>query len=448
MHKPTLHSVFLHLALLGLVFSGPVPARANDLLDVFRQAQARDPQLEIQAQQRAAQIESRPQARAALLPQLAVTAERAHERLGPEDPAPTGDSSQVGVGITQTLWNLEAFQRLRASGFDVAEAEARFEAARQGLLLRVAEAYFHVLSAADQLATNRAAREAFGGLLNQARVREETGIGPRSAVLQAESFYDATLQPVIDAGNNYEDALRALAAISGSYRDVLAALRDDAALPPATPSPADDWLARARSTNPGLLASASHVESAEHLLSAEQASGMPTLSARGSLASLREDAALGPDSDQRRIALSLTWPLFQGGAVASRTREARARYRQAQAEYEQALRDVERQLRRSYVGSQRGSERIEAGRRLVASTQAAIEAARNNVEFGTGSEFELLNAQNLHFVALSSYHQARFDYLLDTLRLQQLAGELGERDLLRIDALLVDGSARGAANVP
>jgi outer membrane protein len=72
-----------------------------------------------------------------------------------------GTVHSLGVNLSQTLWSFQAFSQLKEANSAAAAAEAAYQGARQNLLLRVAQAYFGILSAADQLATNRGEREAF-----------------------------------------------------------------------------------------------------------------------------------------------------------------------------------------------------------------------------------------------------------------------------------------------
>jgi outer membrane protein len=132
--------------------------------------------------------------------------------------------------------------------------------------------------------------------------------------------------------------------------------------------------------------------------------------------------------------------LLQGGAVASAVRQSRALYRQAEAEFDAALRDAERQTRAAFRNIVNGVKRIGAARRAVASGRDAVEASRRNVEFGTGTEFDLLNAQVNYFTAIRAYSQVRYDYLTSVLTLKQQVGRLDEHDLDSIDDLLVDSS--------
>jgi outer membrane protein len=139
--------------------------------------------------------------------------------------------------------------------------------------------------------------------------------------------------------------------------------------------------------------------------------------------------------------VSFSWPILQGGAVASAVRQSRALYAQAQAEFEASLRDTEKQTRAAFRNIVSGVQRIAAARRAVASGRDAVEASRRSVEFGTGKEFDLLNAQNNYYVAIRAYNQARYDYLTNVLTLKLEAGRLAERDLSAIDGLLVETSS-------
>jgi outer membrane protein len=139
--------------------------------------------------------------------------------------------------------------------------------------------------------------------------------------------------------------------------------------------------------------------------------------------------------------VGFNWPLFQGGAIASAVRQSRALFRESQVNYEAIQRDTERLTRAAFRGIVTGIQRIGAAHRAVESGQRAVEAMRRNREFGTGNEFELLNAQNNYYAAQRAYNQARYDYLTNVLTLKQQAGRLTEQDLVAIDNLLIESAA-------
>jgi outer membrane protein len=432
-------------------------ARANDLQQLYEIAVSRDTTLQIATFQRNAAIETRPQAIAALLPQVAATAAATRERAGYDttqvgnlqsnacdlgnDATAShcyGTARSLGLTLSQTLWSYQSFSLLKEANSTAAAAEATFRGAQESLVLRVAQAYFAILSASDQLATNRREREAFRTLLDQARVREQTGVGPRSDVAQAQSFYDATEQSVIDAENALDDANLAMTEIVGTRAASIAPLREEIPLAAPDPDSAEEWVASARRDNFDIRAAELKAEAASHDISAQRGKGLPTLSLVGSASKLSQDPVLGGNQSLDTIGIAFSWPLFQGGAVASAVRQSRALYHEAEAELDSAQRDTERQTRAAFRGIVSGVQRIAAAHRAMDSGRAAVEASRRNVEFGTGTEFDLLNAQNNYYAAIRAYSQARYDYLTSVLTLKQQAGRLSESDLFAIDNLLVE----------
>lgn len=444
------------LACLLAVSAVSVRADAASLLDAYDAALWRDPVLRAAAEARNVAIEARPQAVAAFLPRLSATASAQRQRYtleasdpvaDPTDPAAAVDETHLAgtrrdysLALRQTVWSMEAFQRLKQSAYSVAQAEATYRDAEQGLILRVAQAYFDVLAAADTLAANRAERAAYGALVEQARRRLETGIGARIGVAEAEAFFSFTEQSVIDAELALMDAQRALQQMTGAAVPVLP-LRED--IPLRAPQPADPeaWLRAMRDDSPAVLAAWLQVGVAERGRAAVDGQYWPTLSLQGSLG--RSDVAeeLGGDQRVDSIGVVAEWHLFQGGQVRSQSRAASAQLSQAHAQCQSRLRQAERDTLGAYRGVLAGIRGIEAAQRAVTANLAALEASRNGVASGTRTEFDLLNAQNNYYAALRAYTQSRYDYLSDSLRLKAETGQLNEDDLLAIDALVVNDGA-------
>jgi outer membrane protein len=442
--------------LIAMVLAAKL-ANANDLKELYELALTRDASLQAAGFQRDAAIEVRPQALAQWLPQVSAVASATRERAGFDSGQSTGSQAadcalsaaagvqhcygtarSLGLNLSQTLWSFQAFSQLKEANFQAAAAEAGYRSAQQNLLLRVAQAYFAILSAADQLAANRGERDAFGTMLSQARTREQTGVGPRSDVEQAQAFYDATEQSVIDAQNALDDANLALTEIVGPHNAAIAPLRQDIPLVSPEPASADEWVTSARQDNFDVRTAELKMEAAERDVSAQRGRGLPTFSLTGSSSKLTQDEVLGGNQTLDTVGVSFSWPLFQGGAVASAVRQSRALYRQAQATFDSAQRDTERQTRAAFRGIVSGIQRIGAARRAVDSGHGAVEASRRNVEFGTGTEFDLLNAQNNYYAAVRAYSQSRYDYLTNVLTLKQQAGRLSEHDLAAIDDMLIE----------
>lgn len=439
-----------------------LPASGNDLKELYDIAVERDAVLQAARYQRDALIEARPQALAALLPQIVTQSSATRERLvlgsgQVNDPATAncnltngervatcyGDAKSLQATVTQTVWDYGAFSQLKAADFEVASAIANFQGVQQDLMLRVAQAYFAILSASDQLTTNRKQRDAFGTLLAQATTRAQVGVGPRSDLAQAQAFYDATEQSVIDAENALDDANLALVQIVGIRDRSVAPLREDIPLKPPDPASVDAWVASARQDNFNVMASRLSAEAAAKDIAVQKGRALPVISLTGSASSLHEDPVLGGNQNADIVGISFTLPLFQGGAIASAVRRSRALYKQSQATLDVVQRDTERQVRAAFRNVVIGIQRITAARRAVDSGQVSVDASRRNVEFGTGTEFDLLNAQTNYYAAVRAYNQSRYDYLTSVLVLKQQAGHLSPIDLIAIDDLLVTETPSG-----
>jgi outer membrane protein len=447
-----------YMPLLAALALAPGFTSANELERLYELALARDATLQAATFERAADIEARPQALSQLLPQISASASAARERAGYESESSLtsslaascsfsadqrlqhcyGNAQQLELTLSQTIWSYEAFSRLKEANLTAAAAEATLRSAQQNLVLRVAQAYFAILAASDQLAANLAEREAFATLLHQAQVREQTGVGPRGDALQAQSFYDATDEAVIDARNALHDAKLALTEIVGTHDDEVVPLREDIPLASPEPASAEDWVLSARQDNLDVRAAQLKADAAERDIGAQRGRGLPSLALIGSSSRLNQDESLGGNQSLDSVGVAFSWPLFQGGLVASAVRQSRALYRQSTALYDAAQRAAERLTRAAFRGVVTGINRVGAAGRAVQSGRSAVDASRRNVEFGTGTEFDLLNAQNNYYTAVRAYSQARYDYLTSLLTLKQQAGRLTRADLQAVDALLVE----------
>ena len=435
-------------------------AAANDLLQLYRQAQNHDATLQAALAQRDALIESKPQALALLLPQVSANASAERLRIGEQLLAPqqvagttitgcqiaAGASTQVcygdghgyGLSLSQTLWSFQSFSLLREASATAAAAEANLLAAQQALILRVAQSYFGILAARDALATNQGARDAYNTELSHARTREQTGVGPRSDSEQAQAYYDTTEQGVIDAQNALNDAELLMAEVTGSPATKVAPLRDTIPLESPDPASVEDWVTAALKDNPQVRAAHLQAAAADRDIDAKFGKALPSVVLTGGRTRAWQDLTIGGNQADDQIGVSVTWPLFQGGAVASQVRQSRALWKQALAQYAGTQRDTERLTRSSYRDVVTGIARIAAARRSVESFGVAMEADRRNLEFGTSGEFQLLSTQNQYYFAQRLYSQTRYDYLTALMTLKQQAGRLSEADLAAIDGLLVE----------
>jgi outer membrane protein len=422
---------------------GSAAGHAEDLLDIYRYALDSDPQLRAAAAANRAAQETRDQSRAPLLPQLNLSANITHTSQdvieANSDLTPTGEESYNSHGYTlslsQSIYHHDYYVQLRQTDANIARADAEFEAARQGTILRVAEAYFNLLAAQDNLATAEASKRAISQQLRQTQQRFEVGLSAITDVHEAQAGYDAAVAAELAAQNQLDVAQENLRAIIGRPPVALAALQEE--VPLLTPEPADiqQWTEMARERNLSLLAAEAAARVAAEELNRRQAGHYPTLDlvASHSKSDSTDYEDAGTETDTNRIGLQLNVPLYSGGLTTAQTREARALYSQATESLEQQRRATIRDTRSAYLAVTTGISQVKARQQALSSAQTALEATQAGFEVGTRTAVDVLNAQQVRFQAQSEYFRARYDYILATLQLRQAAGSLNEEDLAQVN---------------
>ncbi|HVI25239.1 MAG TPA: TolC family outer membrane protein [Xanthomonadaceae bacterium] len=478
------------LALALAIALLPAGAHAEDLLQTYELARAGDPQLSAAEASSRATREGAVQARAALLPQLNGSASYNRSRsTGPSsetlrdtstgqvvrDPV-TGEpiildgesesrnySRRVGVNVDQVLFDFGRFSRVKSQNALSEAADFQLRSAGDSLITRTSLAYFNVLVAIETLAAAEAQEAALKKQFDFASKRLEVGLAPITDVHEARATYDSARANTIVTRNALEDAYQALAEITGQPVRDLKALPAD--FQPQLPEKggADAWVASAIDNNPALKAQQLQVRSAEADVTTARAGHLPTLYFNGSYGkganwgtqTFSTSGIPGlvdpftnsfPSSSESRgpsFGITLSVPIFSGGATQSQVRQAIARRDAAQAQYEQDKRALERNTRNAYQTLVAGISEIEARRLALVSAQAAYDASQVGLEVGTRTVLDVLQNQQNLFNAQREYARARYNFLQQRLILEQAAGTLEVDDVQDINRLLTaDANAK------
>ena len=415
-----------------------VPAFADDLLEVYRLARANDPVLAGADATRAGTHDLADQARAALLPQAAAAAAIGRERdSGAALPTAASRTTDATLGVSQVVFDAGLWSQLKAARFNADAQDAALQAAQQQLCLRVATAYFDALLAADLLASVQANEDAFAQQVEQSQQRYQAGLDAQVDVDQSRAYQALAHGNTLAARQALIDALAAVAEITGSTPATLKTLRDE--LPLVAPEPADPqaWVATALQGNPALWAASKGVDAADSAVDAARAGHLPSLSAGVNLG--RPTGAVYGDASGRltgSVALTLTVPLFSGGATQARVSQARHQRDGAADGLEVQRRAVERAAKAAYGSVVAGIGQVRATRASVTAAQASLAATRVGREVGNRTQTDVLNAIQTLAQAQAAYAQARHQFILGRLQLQQAAGALTEADLANVNALL------------
>jgi outer membrane protein len=423
----------LRKGLAALFLLLPGLAGAADLLEVYAQARSGDPVLAAAEAARGVAREGVSQARAPLLPQWSLSWGYQQNRASEQR------SRELASRVSQVLLDFARIAQLRSAEARSEGQAALLQAARQGLAVRVTSAYFGVLTASDTLDTVQANEGAFARQVQQAQARFDAGLGAQVDIEQARTYHALSRSNTIAARKALADARQALAEITGTPTGALKVLSDSLPALPPTPDQPELWVAAALRDNPQLRADSLALQASERSLDAARAAHLPTLSAgvdSGRLNQWPQATAAANGRTETVVGLSLTVPLFAGGATDSQRRQAAYQRDAAREALEQRRRQVARETLDQFEAVQSGIAQMETTRAAVDAAARALAATQAGQELGTRNMTDLLLAIQNQAAARNAYSQARHQYVLARLLLQQAAGSVDDTQLAGINALL------------
>lgn len=429
---------------LSLVFcmSGATLAHATDLVQIFDQARQADPQFKAAEAARQAAMEAKPQAKSLVLPSVDLSGSYTRDRsditkttIGAPSTL-TFTNKVYSLNLNQVLYNRDYFTQLRQADAQVAQAESQFQSARQDLILRVSQRYFAVLAAQDNLDFAQAEKTAIAQQLNQAQQRFKVGLTAITDVREAQARYDQSVAQEIAAENQLAVSQESLRELTGQAYNSLATLTDRMPLITPQPNSVSDWVHKALSDNFSLISSMRGVDIARDSVERSRSGHYPTLNLVASHSYSDTGGLFSRTSTDDSIGVQLNVPIYQGGGISSRVRQATYLYQQAQDEMERTRRATERETRSAFLNVLSGISEVNARQQALKSSETALEATQAGYKVGTRTAVDVLNAQQDLYRARRDYAQARYNYILNTLSLKQAAGSLSEADLRSINSWL------------
>jgi outer membrane protein len=431
------------LSVLLAALLAAAPAFAVNIVQVYRDAVANDAQYATARATVEAGREKYPQGLSLLLPVIGATG---NTTWNANDYRPSNADPILGrhfntngynVSLTQPLFNWQNFMVYDQSKLQVVQAEANFVQAMQDLIVRVAQAYFDVLFAQENLAAVRANKQAISQQLEQAKKNFEVGTATITDSQEAQSRYDLANAQEIAAQNDLEVKRYALRVIVGRDVGELNRLKREAQLLPPQPANMQRWVDAAEKDSPVVQSQQAAAEVAAKEVDRVRAGHYPTLNAVANYGETNSALGLSDKVDTRaaNIGLQINIPIYQGGFVNSRTREADANRRAAEASLESARRTAALGAQQSYLGVVNGLAQVQALEAALVSSMSALESNKLGYEVGVRINIDVLNAEQQVYVTQSNLAKARFDTLIAQLRLKAAAGVLNEDDLNQINVL-------------
>lgn len=450
MQKPTL-AVLIASAFFSL------NASAADLIQVYQQALANDATYASARASLAVGMERVPQGKSLLFPTISASGSitKNNTDISPYNegqlvtveglglvqvPGVTQNlrTNQYTVALTQPLFRWANWVTYQQSKLQQAQAEAQFALAQQDLITRVAQAYFDVLTAQDTLESTTAQKVATTEQLASAKRNFEVGTQTITDTHEAQAAYDLVVAQEFAAVNDLDNKKSALQAIIGAAPAPLATLRPGVILAPPQPAVIEPWVSSAENQNYGVVVAQLGVESAKRDIERNRSGHYPTLDlvASGTHQNINGQTSSSGTTNNKAIGVQWSVPIFSGFAVTSRVRESIALEDKARNDLEATRRNAALGARQAFLGVNSGLAQVKALEAAEVSSQSALDSNKLGYQVGVRINIDVLNAQRQLYSTRRDLSRARYDTIVNGLRLKSAAGSLREDDLVPINNLL------------
>ncbi len=432
-------------------------AQAADLIQVYQQALANDTVYGSARASLAVGRERVPQGRAGLLPTVGLSGSYTRNdnafspfNEGATVTSPGGvtgivgsngvnvNSNQYTLALSQPLFRWDRWQTYEQSKLQQAITEAQFAQAQQDLITRVSQAYFDVLAAQDTLESTRAQKSATTEQLASAKRNFEVGTQTITDTHEAQAAYDLVVAQEFAAANDLENKRSALQSIIGAAPTALAPLKPGVALASPEPALIEPWVASAENQNYGVQVSQLALEVAKRDIQRNRAGHYPSLDLVASSTHNKISGQTTQSGSTTNKAIGVQWnvPIFNGFAVTSRVRESIALEDKARNDLESTRRNAAQAARQSYLGVNSGLAQVKALEAAEISSQSALESNKLGYQVGVRINIDVLNAQRQLYSTRRDLSRARYDTIVNGLRLKAASGSLREADLVPVNNLL------------
>lgn len=429
---------------LNLAVAVSYAAPALDLWEVWQLAQQRDPIYAAQRANTQANQEKINQARADLLPSIDAVSTIRHNdvrRVSGLDKSQQQNPNEWQLRLSQPLLDLTAIAKFERSRYLAAMAVLDLEQARNDLFLRVSQAYFDVLTAQDSLTSLAAEQKAIEQQLRLAEYEFELGGATITDTYEAQSRLDLVINQRIITENNLQAAKNQLNRIVGQPIYLLAPLNPNAELPVPEPTHVEAWLNQAEQGSLSIAKAGLAMQAQQQQLQANKREHAPTLSLQAHSGSQSNQGIYGPNNGARAlnssIGIELSIPLYQGGAISSKVRENVSLLQQAKHEYENSRRATTEDISTYFISVNNGIRQVNALEAAEQTSQKAVDANELAFEIGVRSNIDVLNAQKQLYETQRALAKARYDTLLNSIKLKITVGQLLDEDIAAISRMLI-----------
>lgn len=341
--------------------------------------------------------------------------------------------------LSQSLLDLATIHRWKQAEVELEQADAELAAAQQDLIIRVAQRYTQVLASQDSLKFARLEEEALQSHYNVVKEKLASGLTTEADVLESEARIAEVEAARVAAENSLEDAIYSLREATGVETPVISGLAEKIPLDRPDPQDPEFWVQKAQEQNLELLFQEKSTEVARREVKRRQAGYYPKVDFVARQSNRESGGTIfggGNEIENSEFVFRADVPIWDGGLTTARTREANDLFHAEEAELEQRKRAVNRQVRSAYAGITHAVERVESLSRSVIAQERVLETRLEGFESGLYTNLAVLDAKRDVFRARRDYAQARYEYLVHSLLLNQAVGTLDVEDVQRVNSWL------------
>lgn len=351
-------------------------------------------------------------------------------------------AANVQAFVNKPLYRPANDAAIEQANVAVKLSELSLKAAEMDVANRLAQAYFDVLLAQDNVRLVEAQKAALSEQLAQAKRNFEVGTATIVDTNEAQSRYDQVLAQEISARNEVDRTRWALRNVVGRFETNLKTLRGNAQVSLPTPASMEAWVSRAeREAYPVQIAQQTLAVSEYDVKRAEAAKSW-TLDATANVSHTQSSGSstsgLGTWTYAGLVGVTFNLPFDTTGGLSARIRETLALVDKNRNDLETARRTAGLSVRQAYLGVTSGVAGVAAQQQALKSAETQLASTKLGLEVGVRTNLDVLNAQQQVTQVQRDLAQARYNTLLNDLRLKAATGVLGENDLRATNAYLTD----------
>jgi outer membrane protein len=415
----------ISIGLMLLLWGAPSTAAEYTLEDLYRIGMQKSEKVRISSENVEIADTGKYKALSALLPK--ATAFGAYTNYSEDKRGPSGSLIQPD---TQSNWGMRIDETLSLSGREfksyslskdnVEKSRFDFRSFQEDFLLTLSLAYFEFLKARKGLEIADSNVERLTKYREAARTRLKAGEITKTTVLRAEGELSGALSDQIKARNFYESSRVYLARTAGIERDFQ--IREMPVSERETPS-LDVLKENALKRRPDVKSIETQVQISEKQVDVTRGAYWPSLTVAGVYSGTEQSPETASyNKESVWGAVTLNFPIFEGGLRRAEVRESESRYRQAEFQYRDFVKSVNVEVENTYLDliAQKGI--YKSAQDQLAYAEDNIRAVAKQFEFGLASSLDVIDANNLLISAQKLMADATYNYQFFILRLQRVTG--------------------------